>query len=121
MTGFGGGGRRPFVAAWIAAAGLTASGCMTLGRPFETKLVPTITAGKTTRADIEREFGSPYRTGIDTGEEMWTYLRYNLSIFGDQRTTDLIIHFNADGTVKSYAYNTNVPEDRLAPSKLPIR
>jgi hypothetical protein len=115
---------RPAMKGWNAAVsallfltGLLASGCMTLGRPFETKLVTNIAAGKTTRADIERTFGPPYRTGVDTGEEMWTYLQYHLSVFGDQRTTDLVIHFNADGTVKSYAYNTNVPENRLgAPS-----
>ena len=106
------GGNAP-VAALFLLAGLVASGCMTLGRPFATGMVPDIVAGKTTKADIERTFGPPYRTGVDTGEEMWTYLKYHLSVFGDQRTTDLVIHFKADGTVKSYAYNTNVPENRL--------
>jgi len=43
----------------------------------------------------------------------WTYLHYHFSIFGDQRTTDLYVRFNADHTVKSYALNTNVPEDQV--------
>jgi len=89
------------------------SGCITMGRSFNTKLVPTLVIGKTTQAEIQAQFGEPYRTGIENGDLTWTYLHYHFSVLGDQRTTDLYVRFNADHTIKSYALNTNVPEDQV--------
>jgi hypothetical protein len=101
-------------AGWLFAVVLAAApGCITMGRPFDTQQVPSIIIGKTTRAEIEKQFGEPYRTGIESGDQTWTYLHYRLSVFGDQRTTDLYVRFNVDRTVKSYALNTNVPEDQV--------
>jgi hypothetical protein len=40
----------------------------------------------------------------------WTYVDYHFAVFGQQRTTDLLVKFNANGTVKSYAFNTGQPE-----------
>jgi hypothetical protein len=101
--------------AWLIFSALALTGCITMGRPFNTQQVPNIVIGKTTQADIQKTFGEPYRTGIESGDLTWTYLHYHLSAFGNQRTTDLYIRFNADHTVKSYALNTNVPEDQVKP------
>jgi len=89
------------------------AGCITMGRSFDTKLVPTLVVGKTTQSEIRNQFGEPYRTGLENGDLTWTYLHYHFSVLGDQRTTDLYVRFNADHTVKSYALNTNVPEDQV--------
>jgi len=93
----------------LGALGLAAAmaGCVTLGGPFNTARVPSIAVGKTTQDDVEKIFGLPYRTGIEDGDTTWTYLDYHLRLFGPQSTKDLYIRFNPDGTVKSYAFNTN--------------
>jgi len=89
------------------------SGCITMGQKFDTRLVPGIVVGKTTQADIQKQFGDPYRTGLENGDLTWTYLHYRLSVFGNQQTTDLYVRFGADHMVKSYALNSNIPEDQL--------
>jgi hypothetical protein len=101
--------------AFVLAAGLAllGTGCITMGRAFDTRLVPQLVIGKTTQADIQKQFGEPYRTGLENGDLTWTYLRYHFSVFGPQSTTDLYLRFNADHTLKSYALNSNVPEDQL--------
>jgi len=98
---------------WVVIFTLALSGCITMGRTFDTHQVPSIVLGKTTQSEIQKEFGEPYRTGIENGDLTWTYLHYHFSILGDQRTTDLYVRFNADHTVKSYALNTNIPEDQV--------
>jgi hypothetical protein len=83
---------------------------VSLGRRFDAGAVKTIVMGKTTQADIETTFGEPFRTGVDSGDVTWTYVDYHFAVFGQQRTTDLLVKFNANGTVKSYAFNTGQPE-----------
>ncbi|MHB2026482.1 MAG: outer membrane protein assembly factor BamE domain-containing protein [Elusimicrobiota bacterium] len=89
----------------ILAAGL--AGCVTIGHSFDTSKVKTITPEKTTQAQIQEIFGIPTRTGTDTGNPTWTYLNYKISVLGVKRADDLYVKFNPDGTVKSYAFNTN--------------
>ena len=84
--------------------------CVSLGRHFDAGAVKPIVMGKTTQADIEKTFGEPFRTGVDSGDVTWTYLDYHFGVIGQQRTTDLLVKFNANGTVKSYAFNANQPE-----------
>ena len=84
--------------------------CVSVGRRFDTAAVSKITAGQTTQSDIQKMFGDPFRTGVDTGDITWTYVNYRFGAFGQQQATDLLVKFNADGTVKSYAFNTNQPE-----------
>jgi len=93
-------------AAALAVLAATA-GCMTIGRPFPTDKISEIKLGKTTQADLTATYGHPYRTGVEDGDATWTYLLYRLSAFGEGKTRDLFVRFNADGTVKSYAFNTN--------------
>jgi hypothetical protein len=83
---------------------------VSLGRRFDAGAVNTIVLGKTTEAYIQKTFGEPFRTGVDGGDETWTFVDYHFGVFGQQRATDLLVKFNADGTVKSYAFNTNQPE-----------
>src|ERR1041384_8350867 len=102
------------LAAAVAAASL--AGCMTVGRPFPTDKVATIAVGKTTQRDLIQTYGHPFRTGLQDGDTTWTYLNYHLSVLGEQETTDLYLRFNADGTVKSYAFNTNAEPTTTAPA-----
>ena len=91
----------------IFAVGALLGACVTLGRAFDAAQVKALQIGKTTQADVERTFGDPFRTGLDSGDATWTYVDYRFGVFGAQRATDLVVKFNADGTVKSYAFNTN--------------
>lgn len=91
--------------ALVVAAAL--GGCVTLGAPFNAAQVPSITIGKTTRADVTKMFGQPFRTGVESGDETWTFVNYHFSVFGAQTAKDLYVRFNPNGTVKSYSYNSN--------------
>jgi hypothetical protein len=91
----------------LGALLLATAGCVSVGRPFPTEQIKSIALGKTTQAEIEKSYGHPYRTGIEDGDATWTYVDEHLGIFGQPRTKDLYVRFNADGTVKSYAFNTN--------------
>jgi len=97
---------RSIVAAAAAAGCLTA--CMTLGHPFPTENVRMIAIGQATQADIRAAYGPPYQTGVEDGDVTWTYLNYKLRVFGQQCTQDLVVRFDARGTVKSFTYNSTV-------------
>ena len=86
------------------AACLTA--CVTIGEAFPSQSVPSFALGKATQADIQKTYGSPFRTGVEDGDVTWTYVHYKFRVFGQQCTQDLVVRFNANGTVKSFTYNT---------------
>ena len=94
----------------MTAAVFAISGCMTLGRSFPTDPIPAIRVGTTTRENVRAAFGEPYRTGVEDGDPTWTYLLYRFSAFGNEKTRDLYVRFDAAGKVKSYAFNTNEPD-----------
>lgn len=94
---------RAILVAFVLALG---AGCATVGKDFATHSVDQITIGETTRSDIQEMFGEPWRTGVEDGKRTWTYGKYRWSAFGDAETTDLVVRFNADGSVSSYVYNT---------------
>lgn len=94
---------RVILVAFVFALG---AGCATVGQDFATHNVDQITLGETTRSDIQRMFGEPWRTGIEDGKRTWTYGKYRWSAFGEAETTDLVVRFNDDGSVSSYVYNT---------------
>jgi hypothetical protein len=92
----------------LLAAGL-AAGCFSVGTPFATHEVGRIQVGKTTRGQIEQQFGAPWRTGYEDGDETWTYGRYVYSILAPARTADLKIRFDRHGVVSSYTFSTTNP------------
>ena len=88
----------------VTASSLTA--CITIGRSFPTQGVPSVAIGRSTQADIQKIYGSPFRTGVEDGDVTWTYVNYKLRVFGQQCTQDLVVRFTANGVVKSFTYNT---------------
>ncbi|WP_404366015.1 outer membrane protein assembly factor BamE [Marinobacter sp.] len=97
---------RSAVAVFALATTLLFAGCATVGQDFATDRVTDIEVNETTRAEIREMFGEPWRKGIEDGKVTWTYGKYRWSAFGTAETTDLVVRFNKDGTVSSYAYNT---------------
>jgi len=100
---------RPLNAAIVFLV-LGAAGCISAGRPFAYDKVRSIQLNKSTAADVTSMFGDPYRKGVEDGDTTWTYVDDHFNIAGGQATRDLFIRFGPDGTVKSYSYNSNVPD-----------
>lgn len=86
---------------------LLSSGCASIGHPFPSGQVSSIRIGETTQNDIFTTFGSPWRTGLDSGMKTWTYGDYQYNLFSDHSAEDLVIKFDKHGVVNSYTYNTS--------------
>ena len=90
---------------------LTIISCATVGRDFPVDAVSKIQIEKTTKADISRLFGAPWRTGIEDGNRTWTYGYYRYKVFGESVTRDLVVRFDENGKVVSYSFNTSEIEE----------
>jgi hypothetical protein len=86
-----------------------ASGCFSVGTPFPTHEVSRIEIGRTTQEQVRAEFGAPWRTGLEDGDETWTYGRYVYGLGAPARTADLKIRFDRRGVVTSYTFSTTNP------------
>ncbi|MEJ2720498.1 MAG: outer membrane protein assembly factor BamE [bacterium] len=82
------------------------SSCATVGHDFASNQVEQIQIGKTTQAEIQEMFGSPWRVGIEDGLRTWTYGRYKYKLFGQSMSKDLVVRFDKDNVVVSYSFNT---------------
>ena len=97
-----------------AAAALLLSlvvGCVSVGAEFPVQRVPELRLGETTRDEVQRVFGEPWRTGLEDGQRTWTYGEYHLSAFGGAHARDLVVRFDDRGVVSSYSFNSTYAED----------
>src|SRR5262245_3650936 len=94
---------------WLLAL-LVLVGCSSLkaGRDFPSAEPRLIELNKTDKAILQRTFGEPYQVGLDSGDQTWTWFYADA---GSDRSKSLTVRFNSDGTVKSYAFSSNFPED----------
>ncbi|PYO58982.1 MAG: hypothetical protein DMD83_01115 [Candidatus Rokuibacteriota bacterium] len=88
------------------------SACISIkfGREFPSPDPKMIVAGKTDKTSLQRMFGEPYQVGLDSGDQTWRWF-YGQRESGAEISKDLSIRFNPDGTVKSYSFSSNFPED----------
>lgn len=89
-------------------------GCVSVGNDFPVAPVQELEIGTTTRADVQRMFGDPWRVGIEDGQRTWTYAHYRWSLFGGAKTRDLKIRYDGRGVVRSYTFSSSDPEDSVA-------
>jgi hypothetical protein len=91
-----------------------ASGCLSLkfGREFPSPDRQLIVVGKTDKVALERIFGEPYQIGLDSGDQTWRWF-YGQRENSAELSKDLSVRFNADGTVKAYAFSSNFPDDMV--------
>jgi len=100
----------------VAVVGLVAvmlvAGCLSIkfGRDFPSPEPKMIVVGKTDRISLERAFGEPYQVGLDSGDPTWRWF-YGQRDSSTETSKDLAVRFDADGTVKSYSFSSNFPED----------
>ncbi len=85
---------------------LSASGCASIGHEFPSGQVSALRIGETTQNEVYTTFGTPWRTGLDSGMKTWTYGNYRYSLFDDSSTEDLVIKFDKRGIISAFTYNT---------------
>jgi hypothetical protein len=93
----------------ILIVGLT--GCANIGKPFQFKGPKSIILGKTSKKEIEKDYGDPFRVGYENGKEKWTYGQYQYKVFGDSTTRDLAITFDQNDLVTDYVYSSSEAEE----------
>ena len=93
----------------LGACALALSACLTVGREFPTDEIGQLQIGHTTRDEVQRTFGEPWRTGLEDGRRTWTYGHYKYKLIGTTETRDLVIRFDAKGIVVSYTFNAAPP------------
>lgn len=97
--------------ALMLAATILAAGCsIPLGHTFPSPDPGMITPGKTDKAFLLRVFGEPYQVGLDSGNQTWKWF-YGQRSVSTESTKELNVIFNADGTVKSFSFLSNFPQD----------
>jgi len=88
---------------------LISNGCGTVGKSFNISKVESIVNGITTRSDIKKIFGEPFKIGIQNGQPIWVYEDHHYSIISEEKSKDLIIIFSPNGIVKSYQLMSSKP------------
>ena len=103
---------RPALAVVPLLVATLSTGCIssTFGREFASPGPRAIIVGKTDKRELRRLFGDPYQVGIDSGDATWRWF-FGSRRWGAEQTKDLSVRFNDDGTVKSYAFTSNFPDD----------
>lgn len=93
------------------ALAVLAWGCaLHFGRAFPSPDAAQITVNVTDKAALERLFGDPYQVGLDNGDQTWRWF-YGERGASAEVTKDFTVRFNANGTVKSYSFTSNFPDD----------
>jgi hypothetical protein len=99
-----------FIALVLTALVLVAGCSLKAGHTFPSPVPASIVIGTTDKAALERAFGPPYQVGVDSGDPTWRWF-YAERRAGTELTKDLQVRFNANGTVKSYSFSSNFPDD----------
>ncbi|APJ03976.1 hypothetical protein [Silvanigrella aquatica] len=92
-------------------ASFSATSCLTVGSQFPSS-VSWIKTDTTTRVEVEKAFGPPFRMGYDSGLKTYSYGYYKYSVFSESQTKDLTIRFNNNDTVNSYTFSSSFPDDK---------
>ena len=97
----------------VLAVSLAACSALSTGRAFPSpKPGSEIKNGATTKADLLKMFGEPTQVGIKDGDQTWTWYYFQKGSGKDgDLSKQLEVTFNAQGTVKSYSFSSNFPED----------
>ena len=84
-------------------------GCGTTGKNFNSAGFQKIVNGTTTKEEVKYLLGPPFKTGIQNGNETWIYEYNEYRLIGANKSKDITIDFNPDGTVKSHQFMSDAP------------
>jgi len=87
-------------------------GCATIGKNFDSSQLSWLKSSETTKSQVLEKLGQPWRVGLDSGDQTWTYGYYEYRAFSDSNSKDLVLHFTPDGVVKTYTLSTSFPDER---------
>ncbi len=97
--------------AYLFFAVLFLHGCPLTGQEFSSSAVGEIQPNVTTKEQITKTFGDPFRKGLESGFETWRYsYRALMTEQGGYVNKDLFLIFNKNGTVQKYSFQTNLPK-----------
>ena len=100
--------------AWLSALAvavvLSACSGLSLGREFPSPDAAQIKVNVTDKAALLVLLGEPYQVGIDSGDQTWRWF-YAQRGASSTITKDLTVRFHTNGTVKSYSFTSNFPDD----------
>jgi hypothetical protein len=96
----------------VLVIALALSGCagLQVGREFPSPDAAQIKTDVTDKTRLLTLYGEPYQVGIDNGDQTWRWF-YALRSASATTSKDLLVRFNANGTVKSYSFTSNFPDD----------
>ena len=100
---------RPFILFVLIACMTVMSGCGSVGKDFDTARAQTIEKGKTTKADIKKMFGAPFKTGVQNGNPVWVYEKNVYRAVGKDSSKSLIVEFDANGIVRGHQIMVDEP------------
>ena len=83
----------------------------TVGKNFDSSQLKTIQNNVTSKEEIFKNFGSPFKKGIERGQTMWTYQFDQWNAIGAAQSKDLVILFDQKNIVKGYRYTSSGPEN----------
>jgi len=104
---------------YLLLAVLFLYGCTLTGQEFSSSSIKEIQPNVTTKEQITKTFGEPFRKGVETGYETWRYsYRALMPEKGGYVDKDLFLIFNKNGTVQKFSYYTNIvpPEKAMTPT-----
>jgi hypothetical protein len=90
---------------FICSALIFTAGCATVGHEFPVSQVKKIQIDQTTKEEILAMFGEPWRVGLESGQETWSYGKYHYTMFSEKDAKDLVVRFTDDNVVESYTFN----------------
>src|SRR5213595_2336073 len=96
----------------VTVLAVAAEGCagLRVGRTFPSPDPAQITVNATDKGALVRMFGEPYEVGLDSGDQTWRWFYAEYGVRGEA-SKDLTVRFNPNGTVKSYSFSSNFPDD----------
>ena len=101
---------RPRLVLLVIALALSGCAGLQVGREFPSPDAAQIKTDVTDKTRLLTLFGEPYQVGIDSGDQTWRWF-YAQRSASSTITKDLTVRFNSNGTVKSYSFTSNFPED----------
>jgi hypothetical protein len=102
--------RRPAVLLALTVLAAAAGCALHAGRAFPSPDPAQISVGATDKAALARMFGEPYQVGLDSGDQTWRWFYAEHGV-GSEASKDFTVRFNPNGTVKSYSFTSNFPDD----------
>ena len=79
----------------------------TVGKNFDSSQLKTIKNNMTSKEEILKNFGTPFKEGTESGKAVWTYQFDKWNALGPAQSKDLVIVFDNKGIVNAYRYTTS--------------